>query len=118
LFVGYSFCVKYLATGTRTPSFPREDRIMTCIAADTDGTTVVLGADSASAGGNELRLRADAKVFTVGSGAMVALGALYVVKRQQNLSPRERVTKALKAAEAYCPAVRGPFHFVELPKTN
>ena len=40
---------------------------MTCIVAITDGDKVILGADSAGAAGFELRLRADPKVFTVGS---------------------------------------------------
>ncbi len=40
---------------------------MTCIAAVTDGTTVVMGGDSAAAAGTELLLRSDPKVFRKGS---------------------------------------------------
>ena len=40
---------------------------MTCIVAVTDGQTVVIGGDSAAASGQELRIRADPKVFLVGS---------------------------------------------------
>lgn len=43
---------------------------MTCIVALTDGQTVVLGGDSAGVGGRELRLRADRKVFQLGSYAI------------------------------------------------
>lgn len=43
---------------------------MTCIVAITDGDNVILGADSAGVGGVELRLRADPKVFQVGSYAI------------------------------------------------
>ena len=43
---------------------------MTCIVAITDGERVILGADSAGAGGFELRLRADPKVFRVGGYAI------------------------------------------------
>lgn len=51
----------------------------------------------------------------VGAGAAVALGALHALEAVPNLSLRDRATKALEAAEAYCTVVRGPFHFVELP---
>jgi len=43
---------------------------MTCIVAITDGQVVTLGGDSAGVGGHELRLRADRKVFQVGSYAV------------------------------------------------
>ena len=43
---------------------------MTCIVAVTDGQTVVIGGDSAGAAGQELRIRADPKVFLVGSFAI------------------------------------------------
>lgn len=43
---------------------------MTCIVAVTDGQTVVLGGDSAGTRGQELRLRADPKVFRVGGYAI------------------------------------------------
>lgn len=40
---------------------------MTCIVAVTDGRTVILGGDSAAAQGQELRVRADPKVFLAGN---------------------------------------------------
>jgi ATP-dependent protease HslVU (ClpYQ) peptidase subunit len=39
---------------------------MTCIVAVTDGRAVVIGGDSAASAGQELRIRADPKVFVVG----------------------------------------------------
>ena len=47
----------------------------------------------------------------VGAGDQVALGALHVLDR---LPPRERVEKALAAAEAHNAAVRGPFVIEEV----
>jgi len=43
---------------------------MTCIVAVSDGRTVVIGGDSAATGENELRLRADRKVFCTGGYAI------------------------------------------------
>ena len=51
----------------------------------------------------------------VGGGAMPALGALRALEKVRGLSPRDRVVRALEAAEAYSSGVRGPFHIVELP---
>lgn len=49
----------------------------------------------------------------VGHGAQIALGALHALQ-DQDLSLRERATRALEAAEAYSSVVRRPFHFVEI----
>jgi len=46
---------------------------------------------------------------TVGSGADVALGALFALRDR---GPTVRIRKALEAAEAHCEGVRGPFHLV------
>ena len=49
----------------------------------------------------------------VGSGANVALGALYAsAKSKQN--PTQRILVALQAAEAFNAGVRGPFKIVEI----
>jgi hypothetical protein len=196
---------------------------MTCIVAITDGEKVVLGADSAGVGGSELRLRADPKIFqlgsyaigfttsfrmgqilryetdlpepptgatpedlerflvtefvptvrgsfadhgfakkarfsppgtnnfteegqdvgglflvgvaghifeiqydyqlarplvpysAVGTGASIALGALYALTHTSELSLHNRAMQALEAAETFSTAVRGPFHFIESP---
>ena len=49
----------------------------------------------------------------VGSGALVALGALHAMELDSSLLLRERAERALAASESYCASVRGPFHFVE-----
>ena len=49
----------------------------------------------------------------VGAGAMVALGALKALEEVDGLSLRDRVTRALKTAEAYNAGVRGPFQLIE-----
>ena len=54
----------------------------------------------------------------VGAGAMVALGALRALEGVEGLSLRDRVTRALEAAEAYNAGVRGPFRLVELPAAS
>jgi len=59
--------------------------------------------------------RPAALYYAVGHGALIALGALHALESYQDLSLRERALRALEASEAYCSAVRGPFHFVELP---
>jgi ATP-dependent protease HslVU (ClpYQ) peptidase subunit len=65
--------------------------------------------------GRLFRIEPDYQVFesnhpynAYGSGSPYAFGALYV-NQKSNLSPHERITEALKAAEEYCPTVRGPF---------
>ena len=50
----------------------------------------------------------------VGAGAMVALGALRALEKVEELSLRDRVTRALEAAEAYNAGVRRPFRMVKL----
>lgn len=49
----------------------------------------------------------------VGSGAPVALGALYAT-RGQDLTPEDRIRLALKASSEYSAGVRPPFHIVRL----
>lgn len=49
---------------------------------------------------------------SIGAGADYALGALTVSRG----SPRHRVRAALHAAARHSPAVRGPFHLVEVPR--
>jgi len=48
----------------------------------------------------------------VGSGANVALGALYA-SRASKQNPRRRILTALEAAEAFNTSVRGPFKILE-----
>ncbi len=50
----------------------------------------------------------------VGSGAQIALGALYALEAFPDLDLKDRAGKALAAAKEYCPHVREPFRFVEL----
>jgi len=50
----------------------------------------------------------------VGSGAAVALGALYATKNTLNLSPENRLRLALEAASEYVANVRAPFMFLQL----
>jgi ATP-dependent protease HslVU (ClpYQ) peptidase subunit len=47
----------------------------------------------------------------VGSGAELALGALYALE-SSGRTPRERLKRALSAAEQFNAGVRGPFSFV------
>ncbi|MCP4593374.1 MAG: hypothetical protein GY842_21775 [bacterium] len=51
----------------------------------------------------------------IGQGALIALGALHALAPFEDLSLRARATRALEASQEYCSAVRGPFHFVDLP---
>lgn len=48
------------------------------------------------------------KYNACGAGEDIALGALYALNNI-DMSPRERITKALEAATEYCAAVRGPY---------
>jgi len=48
----------------------------------------------------------------VGCGADLALGALHAI-RSLNLTPKERLTRALEAAEQFSAGVRGPFTILE-----
>jgi ATP-dependent protease HslVU (ClpYQ) peptidase subunit len=70
--------------------------------------------------GQIFEIRADYQVTrsitahaAVGSGAIVALGALHALSTDRELSLQARARTALEAAELYTPSVRGPFHFVE-----
>lgn len=62
----------------------------------------------------------------VGAGADVALGALYATwelalrpgDRAVDISPRNRLSLALEAAERFSAAVRGPFEFVVSEETQ
>lgn len=45
----------------------------------------------------------------VGSGAQVALGALYATKNNKDVLPQDRLLIALSAAAEYTSTVRGPF---------
>lgn len=49
----------------------------------------------------------------IGSGAVIAFGALHALESLPDLTLRERAEKALDAAATYSSVVRGPFHFVE-----
>lgn len=51
-----------------------------------------------------------AGIHAVGSGANIALGAMYVSKGK----PEARITKALEAAAAYNAGVAPPFHILKL----
>lgn len=48
----------------------------------------------------------------IGSGGPVALGALHATIGMLQLGPRDRVLRALEAAEAHCSSVRRPFVLV------
>lgn len=50
-------------------------------------------------------------VGAVGAGDMVALGALHAAP--QNLTPRQRLERALSAASEFVVGVTPPFHFIE-----
>lgn len=53
----------------------------------------------------------EAADFTaIGSGAMVARGAMFAGAK---LKPRDRITTALEAAALYVPSVRGPFTVID-----
>lgn len=58
----------------------------------------------------DLQVGIPTQPFTaVGSGAEVALGALEILTKMDNLSPKEMVTKALEASVAHNASVRPPF---------
>lgn len=50
---------------------------------------------------------------SVGMGRQIALGALYATDGQPT---KKRLRASLKAAEAFCGGVRGPFRVMSLPK--
>lgn len=52
---------------------------------------------------------------TAGSGAMVALGALYALEGSKK-APAKKIEIALRAAEEFTGGVRGPFTVLELEK--
>ena len=54
---------------------------------------------------------------SVGSGCYTAMGALHVIK-DLSWSPKVKITKALKAAEATIVTVRGPFHIISGAKAH
>lgn len=51
-----------------------------------------------------------------GSGAPYALGALYVIANDQNLSPQEKIEKSLSASAEYSAGVASPFIIMGLPQ--
>ncbi len=48
-----------------------------------------------------------------GCGSDIALGAMYV---SEGISPKDRILKALEAAEQFSSGVRSPFRILKLPK--
>tara|TARA_Y100000034_G_scaffold136870_1_gene216550 strand:+ start:2931 stop:3464 length:534 start_codon:yes stop_codon:yes gene_type:complete len=50
--------------------------------------------------------------FSVGSGQDAARGSLYTTRNSNN--PKKRLLKALAAAEAVVPSVRGPFNIMSI----
>jgi ATP-dependent protease HslVU (ClpYQ) peptidase subunit len=52
--------------------------------------------------------------YSVGCGVNYALGSLYTTQGQLNLTPEERINKALSAAEYHNGGVRGPFNIVSI----
>jgi ATP-dependent protease HslVU (ClpYQ) peptidase subunit len=55
----------------------------------------------------------DASYTALGSGELVALGALWAFERAGAFTPWERVTKAIEAAAEHVAAIRPPFVVVE-----
>jgi len=51
---------------------------------------------------------------SIGSGTEYALGSLYSTENS-GMNPEERVKMALKAAEAFCGTVQGPFDIIKIP---
>ena len=51
---------------------------------------------------------------SVGSGSDLAMGSMHSTAKVAGLSPEQRITMALEAAEAYNGQVRRPFHIVKL----
>jgi hypothetical protein len=49
-----------------------------------------------------------------GSGAQVARGSLFSTDHEPHVSPKTRITLALKAAERFTSSVRAPFNILEL----
>ena len=54
--------------------------------------------------------------IAVGSGAHIALGALFATHGRPEMTPADRLTTALEAAASMNGYVRGPFHCVSLNK--
>ena len=52
------------------------------------------------------------KYDAIGAGSELALGSLYSTEGRD---PKERIKRALEAAEKFNAAVRRPFHIIELP---
>jgi len=50
---------------------------------------------------------------SIGDGADVALGSLYVLK-DIDIPTKDKATLALKASSKYCTTVSEPFHFIEV----
>jgi hypothetical protein len=76
---------------------------MTCIVGyiDRQNKKIYMGGDSASVGGNTLRIRKDPKVF---------IRSLY--SSSGNIT--DRIYGALQCAEHYSAGVRGPFNIIEM----
>lgn len=55
---------------------------------------------------------ADDNYAAIGDGADIALGALFVLKDTE-LTPEEKLEKALYASARYCTTVSPPFYYVE-----
>lgn len=53
---------------------------------------------------------------SVGSGREVAIGALHVLEHISDMSPEEKITKSLEAAEHHLSTVAGPFTIVSTKK--
>ncbi|NKI68983.1 hypothetical protein GN109_06085 [Collimonas pratensis] len=84
-----------------------------CDIADGSGVEVLIGYQ-----GHIFNLQGDYQVEeltkpynAIGSGAEIALGALYATEAA-NMAPEDRIKLALKAAEHFCTEVSGPFHII------
>jgi len=50
----------------------------------------------------------------VGCGFELALGCLYGICNNKKLNPKEKIIKALEAAQEFSAGVRGPFHIISV----
>lgn len=56
----------------------------------------------------------EASFDACGCGEEYAMGAMYVLHNNKEMSPEDKITNALKAAESYSAGVRGPFDIIKL----
>ena len=67
-----------------------------------------------SIGSNFQVTEANLPYYSIGNGGQYAFGALYNMRKNDKLSPEDRIVRALKAASFFCPSVGGEIKIMHM----